>query len=321
MRLSIAVGRDPDHLAWPWDCVGKQCFWPVCFSLLIISTAVWGCFFHFCLPSYLQRNLHHFTVATKFHICPTEWQGTENDRTSHTRYVGSKQWISDVLCSFPWKGYCSFWKKLFFTYILCVYFRPQQPWTVELTIFNLTSDLKFALRRKRQHLQRVTVQFFSSSLWFPRCPLPDLPQFESNHLRPIGCSGHVTYIGPKSTAFWDWFRIFPWELPTEPVQYECVCMCVCLRTLGKNLPPPSLPLFPTSSPLSPFLSSFFHHLPSFETQYHTLDSLCYHGKEHSFSGTATRSVRTQEVPWKTQKEQKTEKGNSNVATAEKTFES
>lgn len=77
-----------------------------------------------------------------------------------------------------------------------------------------------------------------------------------------------------------------------------------------------LPLFPASSPLSPFLSSFFHHLTSFETQYHTLDSLCCRGKEHSFSGTATRSVRMQEVPWKAQKEQRPDRVRkcSNVAT-------
>ena len=135
--------------------------------------------------------------------------------------------------------------------MLCVCFRPQQPWTVELTIFNLTSDVKFALRRKRQHLQRVTmVQLFSSSLRFPRCPLPDLPQFESNHWRPIGCSGHVTYIGPKSTAFWDWFRIFPWELPTEPVQYECVCVFENVREKSPTPLPPSLSYLLSTIPLS-----------------------------------------------------------------------
>lgn len=185
---------------------------------------------------------------------------------------------------------------MFFSYVLYICFRPQKPWTVESSIFNLYLDLKFTLRMKRQHFQRETMVHFllpscTSSHWFPRCPLPDLPQFESNHQCPIGCSDHVTYIGPISTAFLDWSRIFPWELPTEPVQ----CVCVCLSMLGKNLPP--------SSPLSPFLSPFFHHLPSFETQYHTLDSLCCHGKEHSFSGMATRSVR---IPWKTQKEPKTE---------------
>lgn len=116
-------------------------------------------------------------------------------------------------------------------------------------------------------------------------PVPTLPLYLIYHNLNQITSGQLAALAmwPTSALKAPPFQIgrgfFPWELPTEPVQCERVC--VCLRTLGKNLPPP-LPLFPTSSPLSPFLSSFFHHLPSFETQYHTLDSLCCHGKEHSF---------------------------------------
>lgn len=181
----------------------------------------------------------------------------------------------------PWKEHCHLWKK---KTIPCVCFRPQHSWTVKLSIPNLNLDLKFTSRREKTTFSQgndgkvlVTVSplLVSGS---HAAPLPDLPQFESNHKRPIGCSGHVTYLGPKSTAFSDWSRIFPMG---AAYRASAVWACVCLRTLGKNLPPP-LPLFPTSSPLSPFLSSFFHHLPSFETQYHTLDSLCCHGKEHSF---------------------------------------
>lgn len=194
--------------------------------------------------------------------------------------------------------------------------RPQEPETVKLGIFNLC--LKFTENEKT---------IFKGEWWCSSCStpaflssshaalLPGLPQFESNHQCTIGSSNHVTHNAPKSTAFWDWLKIFPWELLPEPVQCECVCVSI----LGKNLPPP-LPLFPTSFPtsfpLSPFLSSFFHHLPSFETQYHTLDSLCCHGKEHSFFGMATRTVRMQEVPWKAQKEQRANRVRicSNVAT-------
>lgn len=114
--------------------------------------------------------------------------------------------VLNVLSVSPWKRHCSLeMKNLFFSYILCICFRPQEPWTVAVGIFNSNLDLIFTSRRSRQGFQREKMMQLllpsCSSLQFPRWPLPDLPQFESNHQYPIGCSDHVTYIGPKSTAF------------------------------------------------------------------------------------------------------------------------
>lgn len=146
-------------------------------------------------------------------------------------------------------------------------------WVVKLNSSNLNSELIF--------LRHET---------FPACTLgvPTLVLTWLNHnLNQITCSQLAALtMWPssyqKSAAFWGWSGIFPWEQPREQLS---VRVSVCLRTLGENLPPPSLfplPLFPTNSPLSPLFLPFFHHLPSFETQYHTLDSLCCHGEEHSF---------------------------------------
>lgn len=57
---------------------------------------------------------------------------------------------------------------------------------------------------------------------------------------------------------------------------SAVCVSA-FEDVGENPPSVSYKL----STILPF-SPFFHHLPSFETQYHTLDSLCCHGEEHSF---------------------------------------
>lgn len=122
------------------------------------------------------------------------------------------------------------------------------------------------------------------------------------HRHAIGCPEHVTYIGPKKC------RLF--SIGVGFSHGSClrsqrrVCERVGGRAGGGDDVPPSHLL--SNIPLSLPLFFFFHHLPSFETQYHTLDGLCCHSKKHSFSGTATRSVRMPEVPWKTLKEQKKE---------------
>lgn len=92
----------------------------------------------------------------------------------------------------------------------------------------------FTLSWKRQHFQRETMMLSllpscSSSL-FPRCPLPDLPQFESNHQCPIGCSNHVTYIGPQTFSH------------GSCLQSQCGCVCVFEHIREKS---------PTPSPPSP----------------------------------------------------------------------
>lgn len=76
---------------------------------------------------------------------------------------------------------------MFFSYTLYVCFRPQQPCTVELSIFKLNLDLKFTSRKGKTTFSKgndgavlapPSFFFFSGS---HACPLPDLPQFESNH--------------------------------------------------------------------------------------------------------------------------------------------
>lgn len=145
------------------------------------------------------------------------------------------------------------------SYILCICFRPQQPWTVEISIFNLYLDLISTLRGRRQHFQRER--------WCSSCP-PHHPLLSSSHAAPYLTYHNLNQITSaqlaaptmwptsalKSTAFWDWSRIFPWELPTEPVHCECV---ECLSTLGKNLPPPSSLSFLPPLHCPPFSPLFF----------------------------------------------------------------
>lgn len=104
-------------------------------------------------------------------------------------------------------------------------------WVVELNSSNLNSDLIF--------LRHET---------FPACTLgvPTLVLTWLNHnLNQITCSQLAALtMWPssyqKSAAFWGWSGIFPWEQPREQLS---VRVSVCLRTLGKNLPPPP-PFFP-----------------------------------------------------------------------------
>lgn len=184
-----------------------------------------------------------------------QWQQTRDD--------GSKQWISGLVCLIcallGMDTVASIKRDLFS--LNCVYVLDRSSLGLLVGVFlNFYSDLEITLRME-------TLQFLlpscASSPQFPRCPLPDLPRFESNHQCPIGCSDHVTYIGHKSTAFLYWWRIFPWELPTEPVSVQVrLCECACVCVLGTPSPPPPppppspLPLFPTSSPYPPFSPLF-----------------------------------------------------------------
>lgn len=145
--------------------------------------------------------------------------------------IGSQQWISGVVCfifSLLGRNTVISGKK---KTIPCVCFRPQHSWTVKLSIPNLNLDLKFTSRREKTTFSQgndgkvlvpVSPLLVSGS---HAAPLPDLPQFESNHKRPIGCSGHVTYLGPKSTAFSDWSRIFPMG---AAYRASAVWACVCV---------------------------------------------------------------------------------------------
>lgn len=85
----------------------------------------------------------------------------------------------------------------------------------------------------------------------------------------LAAPNHVTYMGLRSAAFWDWFWIFPWEQPAEPC--ACVCEFELTKRGGGGLPPLLLLsslYYPPFTPLFP--------PPPILWNYHTLDSLCCH---------------------------------------------
>lgn len=172
-------------------------------------------FFQLSLPSHLQwacivsQGKQHFISAQQNDRKP---RMADRPQTRDDWEPTMNLWCCMFYFFSPWKEHCHLWKK---KTIPCVCFRPQHSWTVKLSIPNLNLDLKFTSRREKTTFSQgndgkvlvpVSPLLVSGS---HAAPLPDLPQFESNHKRPIGCSGHVTYLGPKSTAFSDWSRIFP----------------------------------------------------------------------------------------------------------------
>lgn len=194
----------------------------------------------------------------KRYYCPNRMTGNRGWQSLPD--VGQWQpvylWVLCVLLSSPWTARCLFWHD---KAVPCVCFRPQQPWPLDSSMSNLHLDLKFTLGKGKDNICKGKRRSSSRSVPLVSCshaaPLPDFPQFESNHRRPIGCAGHVTYLGPKSAAFSDWSGIFPMG---AAYRAGAATVCVCLRTLGKNLPPtPAPPLLYLLSTIPPFSLLFF----------------------------------------------------------------
>lgn len=66
-------------------------------------------------------------------------------------------------------------KYALFVCILCVCFRPQQPWVVELSVFNLNLDLKFTLRKEKTTFLKGNDGAVLAPLLLFLSPVPTLP--------------------------------------------------------------------------------------------------------------------------------------------------
>lgn len=166
----------------------------------------------------------------KRYYCPNRMTGNRGWQSLPDvgRWQPVYLWVLYVLLSSPWTARCLFWHD---KAVPCVCFRPQQPWPLDLSISNLHLDLKFTLGKGKDNICKGKRRSSSRSVPLVSCshaaPLPDFPQFESNHRQPIGCAGHVTYLGPKSTAFSDWLGIFPMGAAYR-AGAATVCACVCV---------------------------------------------------------------------------------------------
>lgn len=113
--------------------------------------------------------------------------------------------------------------------------------------------------------QRREVASCRLSWGFPRWPLPDAPQFESNPWQPIGRSAHVTSLLPKKCRL---LRLL-WDFPMGAARRAARCACVCVFENVREKSPTPLP-FP---PCLCFLQAF-HYPPSlfslFSTTSHPL---------------------------------------------------
>lgn len=153
-------------------------------------------------------------------------------------------------------------------------FSPQQLSVVDLYTPNLNQDLIHIFKLKMGNFSCLCSRGSHA-----------VPYLTYHNLNQIACSQLAALtMWPSSYQ-----KVPPFEIGlgfSHGSSPESSAVCVCVFENVREKSPTPLPFSPASvsyklSTIPPF-SPFFHHLPSFETQYHTLDSLCCHGEEHSF---------------------------------------